>query len=142
MDELYAVEVAPIHNWDLISLGNLASYTGIVQGISPPPPPTSSSSHRPLFPLVGQPPTYLSADYVLVYTHFDILVITPHPRPPPTSRLSCSRPVLTSGSQTLAISRMVLPLRPPPSPPNYDCLSLFHEHSALKPSYGRRVRYC
>lgn len=36
--ELYAVEVASIHGWDLISLGNLASYTGIVQGISSPPP--------------------------------------------------------------------------------------------------------
>lgn len=80
--ELYAVEVASIHGWDLISLGNLASYTGIVQGISSPPP------NLPLLPPLSSPPTHLSlyTDYVLVYTHFDILVITlptsPHLPPP------------------------------------------------------------
>lgn len=46
--ELYAAEVASIHDWDLISHGNLASYTGIVRGISSPlPPPTPSPPTSP-----------------------------------------------------------------------------------------------
>ena len=53
--ELYAVEVASIHGWDLISLGNLASYTGIVQGISSPPP------NLPLLP-----PPFLASHHLSV----------------------------------------------------------------------------
>lgn len=85
---MYAVEVASIHGWDLISLGR----SGILYRYRSGNLSSTSASHFFL--------PYLSADYVLVYTHFDILVITLPTNPAASSRLRAPPPrptVLVAG---------------------------------------------
>ena len=73
---IYAVEEIHIIVCDLIAFGNLASYPTIIQGISSQPLPLPSLI-PPFMVFFSSSTSFVSmyAEYVLVYTHFDIRMI-------------------------------------------------------------------